>query len=143
MEHLVESHLGGYYVSNSDPEVITAYCESCGDSDWIILSWEEEQKMESFLQYFSELKYDAEGIKNNKQDGITKKQAIERIEYEYSFEDKNIIDALYEENVISEEEHKMLLKENLNAQKKQLLLIREIYSKDNKKSLKKQKRCIN
>lgn len=40
MEHLVESHLGGYYVSDLDPEQITAYCESCGDSDWILLSWD-------------------------------------------------------------------------------------------------------
>lgn len=40
MEHLVESHLGGYYVSDLDPEQITAYCESCGDSDWILLYWD-------------------------------------------------------------------------------------------------------
>ena len=38
MEHLVESHLGGYYISNSDPEIIEAYCDQCGDSDRIILS---------------------------------------------------------------------------------------------------------
>ena len=27
LEHLVEGHLGGYYISDSDPEVIEEYCE--------------------------------------------------------------------------------------------------------------------
>ena len=91
MEYLVESHLGGYYVSNLDPEVITAYCESCGDSDWILLSWEKGHMMETLIQYFSELKHSTENIEKNRQAGITKQEAIESALYEYSFKEFNIL----------------------------------------------------
>lgn len=139
MEYLVESHMGGYYVSNMDPEIITAYCETCGDSDWILLSWEEGHMMESLIQYFSELKYSAENIEREIQEGITKQEAIETILYEYGFSDKNIIEILYEDKVISEEEYKQLLKENLQAQKKQITLVCEVYPKEARKVLKKVK----
>ena len=140
MEYLVESHLGGYYVSNLDPEVITAYCESCGDSDRILLSWEKGHMMETLIQYFSELKHSTENIEKKRQAGITKQEAIESALYEYSFKDKNIIEALYEEKIILEDEYKQLLKENLQAQKNQITLVCEVYPREVKKVLKKQKK---
>ena len=138
MEHLVESHLGGYYVSNLDPEIITAYCESCGDSDYIILSWEEGHMMENLIQFFSKIKHSKEYIEKEVNAGITKKEAIESVLYEYSYYNKDIIENLYEEKVILETEYKQLLKENLNAQKSQITLICSVYPKNNKKLLKKQ-----
>lgn len=33
---IVESHLGGTFLSGADPEVIESYCEQCGDCDRII-----------------------------------------------------------------------------------------------------------
>lgn len=45
LEHLVEGHVNGsYYVSNRDPKVIEAYCETCGDSDEILTSWNPDEK---------------------------------------------------------------------------------------------------
>lgn len=38
--YVVESHLGGTYLSDAEPEVIEEVCSSCGDSDWIIGSFE-------------------------------------------------------------------------------------------------------
>ena len=140
MEYLVESHLGGYYVSDLDPEVITAYCESCGDSDWILLSWEKGHMMEALIQYFSELKHSIENIEIERQSGITKQEAIENVLYEYSFEAKNIIETLYEEKIILEAEYKQLLKENLQAQKNQITLICEVYPREVRK-MKKKRRC--
>lgn len=46
--HFVEGHLGGYYISNSDPEVIEEYCDECGDYDRIMFSYDEEDKKEPF-----------------------------------------------------------------------------------------------
>lgn len=143
MEHLVESHLGGYYVSDLDPERITAYCETCGDSDWILLSWEEGHMMEKLTEYFSELKYSIKSIEKERQSGITKKEAIESILYEYSYKDKYIIENLYSEKVVSEDEYKQLLKENLMAQKSQIDLICNVYPKEPRKYLKKIKRDNN
>lgn len=139
MEYLVESHLGGYYVSSLDPKIITAHCKSCGDSDWIILSWKEGHMMDALIQYFSEVKHSVENIEENQQAGITKKEFIESVSYEYSFNDKNIIETLYEEGIILEEEYKRLLKENLQAQKRQIAIVLEIYSKKVNKTLKKQR----
>ena len=139
MEHLVKSHLGGYYVSDLDPEQITAYCESCGDSDWILLSWEEGHMMEKLTQHFSELKHSAENIERGRQAGITKKEAIESALYEYSYDDKNMIETLYEERIILEDDYKKLLKENLKTQKSQIALVCSVYPKEPRKTLKKQK----
>ena len=54
MEHFVEGHDGevGYYISSLDEETITAKCESCGDRDWIILSFDENDKKEPFRSLF-------------------------------------------------------------------------------------------
>lgn len=39
-EHLVKSHLGGYYISDLSEAIITRTCEQCFDSDEILASWE-------------------------------------------------------------------------------------------------------
>lgn len=49
-EYLVESHMGGYYVSCDDYDTITSTCETCGDYDKVISSWSsEEEKYNSIL----------------------------------------------------------------------------------------------
>ncbi len=139
MEYLVECHLGGYYVSDLDPEIITAYCESCGDSDWILLSWEKGHMMEALIKYFSEIKHSTESIEREQHEGITKQEAIESALCEYSFENKNIIDSLYDNKYILENEYRQLLKTNLQAQKNQISLVCEVYPKEDRKVLKIQK----
>ena len=137
MEYLVESHLGGYYISDSDPDEITAYCESCGDSDSIILSWEAGYMMEALTNYISTLKYPIEDIKKDRQAGITKQEEIEIILSE-SFYDKNMIEELYEDKVILDNEYRQLLIENFKARRNQIDLVREVYQNENGKVL---KRC--
>ena len=54
-EHFVESHLGGYYFSKGDREIIEEYCEECGDSDDVIFTFDDEDKSEpynSLVYYF-------------------------------------------------------------------------------------------
>ena len=142
MKYLVESHLGGYYVSDLDPEEITSYCEDADDSDWILLSWEEGHMMEALIQYFSELKHSAESIEKGRQAGTTKQDAIERVLYEYSYNNISIIETLHEERIVSENEYKQLLKRSLQAQKSQIALVCEVYPKEARKNIKKQKKPI-
>lgn len=54
MEHFVEAHEGevGYYISNLDEEDITTWCETCGDRDRIIFSFDENEKKEPFRSLF-------------------------------------------------------------------------------------------
>ena len=128
MEHLVESHLGGYYVSSLDPNIITDYCEQCGDRDYIILSWEEENKMEIFSNYFSKFKITKEQIEKDKNAGITKPEAIENILYSYQG-DRYIINNLFKEKVITEKEKDILIKLSIQSRKNQIELICESYPK--------------
>ena len=93
MEHLVESHLGGYYISNSDPEIIEAYCDQCGDSDRIILSWKEGQRLESLTNYFSKVKNTSEQLEESKEHGITTEELIFSLTYDYD-NDRYLINEL-------------------------------------------------
>lgn len=49
MEYLVESHLGGYYISDEDPIIIEAVCEQCFDSDAIVASWTKGNREEEVI----------------------------------------------------------------------------------------------
>jgi len=54
-EHFVESHLGGYYFSKGDREIIEDYREECGDSDSVLFTYDDEDKSEpysSLVYYF-------------------------------------------------------------------------------------------
>ena len=138
MEHLVESHLGGYYVSSLDEEIITKYCEECGDSDWIILSWEEGQMMEALSDYFSKPVTTRKVIEDELKSGITKPEAINNILYYYD-NDKYLINYLFNEKIIDEEDKNKLMKINLQTRKSMISLVCEIYPKKvKKKSLRKE-----
>ena len=138
MEHLVESHLGGYYISDLDSDLITTYCESCGDSDYILLSWEEGHMMDTLLSYFEQITHHIDNIKSYLKFGVTKQDFIDKILCE-SFDNKIIIDTLYEQRNINEDEYKMLLKVNHQTQKNQISLICEMYPKEDRKVLMKRK----
>ncbi len=124
MEHLVESHLGGFYISNNDPEFITETCEECGDSDTILLSWEEGHGKEALKEFFSELKRNNEIIKRDYKKGISKQEIVQMIHYSYE-DDRNLISGLFEYNIITEGDLRRLNKLNRRAEKKQLELVRE------------------
>ena len=138
MEYLVESHLGGYYVSSLDPDIITAYCEQCGDSDSIILSWEEGFMMEALINYFSHMKITKEGIIEYQKNGITKQSAIDDTLYSYE-EDEIIVENLFNRKIINELEKIILKKTYLHSRKKQISLICNIYPKSSKVLNKKRK----
>lgn len=88
LEHLVQSHLGGYYISDSEIEDIEEYCETCGDYDTVVASWnplEENGRLNGLLKYFMI------DTLNTRED-IDKK--VEEIEY-YIEENREIIPFLF------------------------------------------------
>ena len=125
MEHLVEGHLGGYYISDDDPEIIESYCEQCGDSDRIILSWEKGNKMETLFDYFMDIKMTKEKIENNLLNNDDKEELIDYLKYQYDC-DRYIINELKYNDLITNEERILLLKQVSLSQKKQFEILREI-----------------
>ena len=128
MEHLVESHQGGYYISNSDPEIIEEYCETCGDHDWIILSWEEGMKQETLEEFFSSIKINIDNTKYYLEEGITKEYLTDDLMYDFEV-DEIIIESIFEMNAITEEEKDRLLKIVSKSKDDHIKLIESIYSK--------------
>ncbi|MBO4600952.1 MAG: hypothetical protein J5634_01810 [Bacilli bacterium] len=122
MEHLVRSHDGcGHYISNNDSEIITAWCEICGDRDDILLSYDETNIKEPFRSLF---RYFIRNLifsrkKLNEQldlfdvDIIGNDKAIDEILYIANCEiedSKYILKELYEEKYIDEELYNKLIR---------------------------------
>lgn len=126
MEHLVEGHLGGYYISNQDPEIITEYCDTCGDSDWILCSWQEGQMIPALIGFFSRIEMERKNIEGFKNEGSEK---IDIIDIALSEFDKNnyILLSLAEDNYLNSNEVKLLKNVIKNTKNKQVELIREVY----------------
>lgn len=130
MEHLVESHMGGYYISNMDPDIIEAYCEECGDHDRILASWEEGMREESLISYFSILKMSAESIKEQYRFGSIEEEILDELTYLYN-EDRDLINDLLDYNDISEEESIKYLESVDSSEKKQLEVLKTVKKEDN------------
>ena len=128
MKHLVEGHLGGYWIDSRNIEDIEEYCDECGDYDRVLLSWQEGHMMEALTNYFSELKSSREIMVRDRESGITRSEAIQNTLYAYE-EDAILIANLLEDNTISEDEKKLLIKASLHARKAQIEMIREVYPK--------------
>lgn len=127
MEYLVEGHLGGYYVSCSDPEIIEEYCEQCGDHDRIILSWEEDKQLETLLEYFSNIKMSQEQLEICKSESLTtKEELIDSLMWSYD-DDRYLINEMAGNDIVTFEEREMLLKQIAASQKKQFELLKSIY----------------
>lgn len=127
MEYLVESHMGGYYISNLDPDIIERYCEQCGDYDRILLSWEDNKK-EVLEKYFSKIKETKEEIQDDYNNGITRDEITDSLVYDYD-NDRYIVQSLYRQNIISKEEKFSLLKQISLSQKQQFIIVKSIYEK--------------
>lgn len=130
MEHLVESHLGGYYITNMEPEVIEEYCEECGDHDRILISWEEGMRESTLKSFFSEVKISAERIKEQYRFGSTEEEVIEEITNLYD-SDRELINDLSKYGDITEEEKISLLRIIALAEKKQLEVFKTVKKEGN------------
>ena len=126
MEHLVESHMGGFYISSDEPEFIEEYCSECGDSDFIMYSWPEGEMTNSLKEYFSVINMTNEEIEYYKSEGATRLDLIEMAIDSYN-EDKYIVQELYEFNYITKKEMVKLNKVIYKAEKDQIVQVLDSY----------------
>ena len=137
MNHLVESHMGGYYISEADPEIIEAYCEQCGEHDYIIFSYEtEEEKMEKLKDHFTSTIKQVEYIKESIKYASSVDEIIEDIDYDYD-NNKYMVEALFEEKIINKNEKGALFKQINLVKKNQLAILRNTVAPNDIKVLKK------
>lgn len=151
LEHLVHSHLGGYYISNGDPEFIEQYCETCGDSDYILTSWnseEENARLNALLKCFINNNLSTKEDLDKKVEEYDecfedKKEIIPAIIYDIKYdneETKNIVTSLYEGHDISEEEYNKVIRISNFNETRQLNMIKKYadtyFSKDKDKKVK-------
>ena len=146
LEHLVEGHLGGYYISDGDPEFIEMYCETCGDSDTIVASWnqfEENGRLNDLLKYFMMDVLNSREDIDRKVDEYYDDTSIEiediipsiinDIEYN-SDEVSTIVSDLYEYHEISEEEYNKIMRISNFEEERQLKMVKhfanDIFTKD-------------
>jgi len=130
MEYLVESHLGGYYISDSDIVKIVSFCKNCGDRDRIILSWEKGKKMEALSSYFSRCKKSKKEIDADYENGLSKDELVDYLIYQYEC-DIYLINDLFENGMLNKVEQIKLLKQVSNSQKKQFKIF-TVFDCDNK-----------
>lgn len=128
MEYLVESHLGGYYISDLERSEIEVYCEQCGDSDTILLSFEDGMLKEALSEYLSKSALNEKEIKSDYESGILKDEMVEDLIFDFDC-DRNMIYCLHELSIISNEEKDELLKQINISQKRQLELLKIIIKK--------------
>ena len=145
MEHLVESHLGGYYISDGDPEFIEMYCETCGDYDKIVTSWypeEENGRINALLNYFMM------NVMNSREDidlkvdeytdcSIETKEIIPFIlnDIEYNRDQVDtIVSDLFESHDINEEEYRKIMHISEFEEDRQIKMInhfkKDMFTKD-------------
>ena len=133
MNYLVESHMGGYYISD-DYESIATYCETCGDSDSIIISWDgEDEKYNALLSLVLEDYYlSIDTLKEyfySLLDCYENKTFLEFLD-EFKFlresqkkDKESFIRLLSEECVIDKSITRKLLYNNTKAYNKEMLLL--------------------
>lgn len=118
--HLVQSHLGGHYISSDEPECIEQYCETCGDYDSIITSWEDEEenaRLNALLKYFMRSSINSKSdldlkIDNFSECSLEMDEIINCILDEIDFDSEetySILTYLYENHDISEDEYNKII----------------------------------
>ena len=120
LEHLVQGHLGGYYISSGELEFIEQYCEQCGDSDEILTSWdeyEEDARLNALLRYFmQDVLNDRKDIDRKVEEYVSYSVEPQDIvpsmldNISYNLEDVfSIVSSLFENHEISEEEFNKII----------------------------------
>ena len=116
--YLVESHMGGYYLSDMDIDTIQRTCEQCFDSDTVIFEWNEETKKEDIIYYFSNFIETEENVKDDLiNEYITKEELIDNHEFNFNMMKDNV-NLLFEENIINLNE-KNIIFEKIDELKKE------------------------
>ena len=114
MKYLVESNLGGYYVTENDDEIIPKTCGQCGETDDIILSYE-GSLFDALNDYFNKISVSRDRILYLCNE-YTDEKVIGYIEYEYKLKTE-ILNFFQQKNYFTEGEYEKLCKTIKKSQK--------------------------
>ena len=128
MTHLVKKHdTGEYCLSEGDPSTLTRKCKNCGDYDKILLSFDDDKKVEALESYFSRVKRNEDQIiESSKENDNTREDMINMACILYG-EDRDMIAGLFEQDIITEGEFRRLNKLNRQSEIKQIKAISECF----------------
>lgn len=128
MTHLVKKHdTGEYCLSEGDPSTLTRKCVNCGDRDKILLSFDDDKKVEALESYFSRVKKnDRQIIDNCRENNNTRDEMVSMVRLSYG-EDRSMIGELFDQDIISEGEFRRLTKLSREAEIKQLVIVRDCF----------------
>ena len=149
MKYLVQNHLdGSYYISSQEPKVIEAYCETCDDSDKILISWNSSEKN---AQFNALLKFLMTNVLNTRDDIYNKAEenlaecyfwSVDIIYFLQNYITYNIMEKhdiliyLYDGNYITEDEYHKIMDIMLIEEKRQLKMLKyyekAMFTKDEK-----------
>lgn len=127
MEHLVQSHMGGYYISELDENIIERICEQCFDRDIIVASWKKEDKEDKKSKLIDILSNDTiltkEDLLKYLESTTSKEEMIEEarnlVEY-YTYNKKQLVEDISYDRRINDKLIKTLNKYINNSEKEQL-----------------------
>ena len=124
MEYLVKSHEDGkFYVTEEDPYLIMQRNIENGSRDIIFHSWERGEQDEALECFFEDLYKNTEK-KEKETDSLSRDESVLGTHLYYaSF--REMIENLYDSDIITKDHKKTLLKNNKKAEKKQLQMIKK------------------
>lgn len=124
MEYLVKSHEDGkFYVTNETPIRIMERNTKNGTKDIIFHSWEKGDQNEALDSFFEDLYKNTEK-KEKEIESLTRDESVLGTHIYYACF-REMIENLYDSDIITKEHKKTLLKNNKKAEKKQLKMIKK------------------
>lgn len=124
MEYLVRSSEDGkYYVTNDGPIQITENNIKNGTKDIIFHSWERGEQDEALESYFERFYKNSEK-KKKELESLTRDESILGTHIYYACF-REMIDNLYDSDIITKEHKRTLMKNNKKAEKEQLKMIKK------------------
>ena len=131
MYHLVESHMGGFYITNLDKEVIQKPCEQCGDCDWVKVSFTKEEKIPKIIEFLSNPLFTNDQVIEDINNNILIEEYMDHIEYEIT-NYRYLVEDLLENNYITLEESRLLYNAIRTNSKKNIGFVKALYQLNNK-----------
>ena len=124
MEYLVKSQEDGkFYVTNESPIQIIEKNVKNGTRDIVFHSWERGEQNEALDSYFED-HYKSSEKKKEEMESLTRDELVMGTHLYYaSF--REMIDNLYDSDIITKDHRKTLIKNNKKAEKKQLQKIKK------------------
>lgn len=126
MKYIVEDFFAGYYISNCPPSSKDEDYSYPEVKDKVILSFEDDKKLDTLNNYFSREKASLYKLGLFKEQEYTKEYMLRRYIGEFE-DDRCLIEEFEKAGIINKEEKLTLFKTVSKNQKKQFELIKQVF----------------